>query len=132
MNAALADERRSLGRRGEELACRRLEQEGFCLLARNWRTRAGELDIVARDGNCLVFVEVRSRRSGARGAVPVLGAPEESVTARKRRQIRTMAETYMLVHPWEGPWRIDVIAVEFGPGDVGAARVRHFRDAVEG
>ena len=127
------DGRSELGRRGEEAAAAYLAGQGYQLLARNWRTRAGELDIVARDGEWLVLVEVRARqRSGRRGEVaPLLGPPEESVTRRKQRQLAVMAQAYVFENRWEGPWRIDVIALEFLPnGKVG--RLNHLRDAVGG
>ena len=73
--------RRAQGDAAEERACRHLEGSGFTIVKRNFRTRGGEIDIVARKGDVLVFVEVRSRE------VPGFGTPEESVTPAKRRRI---------------------------------------------
>jgi putative endonuclease len=124
-----ATTRRSLGRQGEEIAAAHLEGLGYEIVARNWRTRAGELDIVARDGDWLVFVEVRTRRAAAGGLAPSLGSPEESVTARKQLQLVSMSEAYLFELPWSGFWRIDVIALELWP-DGSIARLNHLRDAV--
>jgi putative endonuclease len=126
-----AARRRSLGRQGEEVAASYLEGLGYELVERNWRTRAGELDIVAREGDWLVFVEVRTRRAAAGGTAPALGSPEESVTARKQRRLAAMSEAYLFDLPWPGPWRIDVIALELWP-DGSIARMNHLRDAVGG
>jgi Holliday junction resolvase-like predicted endonuclease len=128
-----------LGSRGEDLAVAYLARQGYALIARNWRTRAGELDIVAQDGEWLVFVEVRTRRRRggmdegpvAGDSTPTLGAPEESLTRHKQARLATMAETYLFESPWAGPWRIDVVALELWP-DGSVARLNHLRDAVEG
>lgn len=119
------DDRRGLGRRGEELAARHLTARGYQIVARNWRCEAGELDLVALDGDCLAFVEVRARRGGA------LGSPEESVTPAKQSRLIALAEAYVQAHDWPGEWRIDVVAVEMdGRGRV--LRVDHYENAVTG
>ncbi len=119
------DDRRGLGRRGEELAARHLTARGYQIVARNWRCEAGELDLVALDGDCLAFVEVRARRGGA------LGSPEESVTPAKQSRLIALAEAYVQAHDWPGQWRIDVVAVEMdGRGRV--LRVDHYENAVTG
>jgi putative endonuclease len=124
-----AARRQGLGRQGEEIASAYLEELGYELLARNWRTRAGELDIVAREGDWLVFVEVRTRRAAANGTTPAFGSPEESVTPRKQIRLAAMSEAYLFELPWHGSWRIDVIALELWP-DGSIARLNHLRDAV--
>ena len=126
-----ANTRRALGQQGEELAATYLVKLGYDIVARNWRTRSGELDIVARDGDWLVFVEVRARRIGRTASAPTLGRPEESVTPRKQLQLVAMADAYLFEMPWNGPWRIDVIALEIRP-DGSVARLNHLRDAVGG
>ena len=123
--------RKALGQQGEELAAAHLDELGYVIVARNWRTRTGELDIVTRDGEWLVFVEVRARRTGRVAAAPMFGRPEESVTPRKQLQLVTMADAYLFEMPWSGPWRIDVIALEVRP-DGSVARLNHLRDAVGG
>jgi putative endonuclease len=126
-----ANTRRALGQRGEELAAAYLVKLGYDIVVRNWRTRSGELDIVARDGEWLVFVEVRARRIGRAASAPMLGRPEDSVTPRKQLQLVAMADAYLFEMPWNGPWRIDVIALEIRP-DGSVARLNHLQDAVGG
>jgi putative endonuclease len=63
----MTHQRQSLGKQGEELACRELRRRGYAILARRYRTRFGELDVIARDQGVLVFVEVKTRRSGGFG-----------------------------------------------------------------
>jgi len=117
--------RRGLGRYGEELAARHLAARGYEILARNWRCEAGELDLVARDGDCLAFVEVRTRRGVA------LGSPEESVTPAKQARLIALAEAYIQAYGWPGNWRIDVVAVEMDRhGRV--LRLEHYENAVVG
>jgi len=120
-----ADARRGLGALGEELAARRLAAAGYKIVARNWRCQAGELDLVAQQGDCLVLVEVRTRRG------KVLGPPEESITAAKQARLVTLAETYVQAVDWPGDWRIDVVAVELDR-DGRLLRVDHYENAVTG
>lgn len=116
--------RRAQGDEAEERACRHLVRSGFTIVERNFRTRGGEIDIVARKGDALVFVEVRSRE------VTDFGTPEESVTPAKRRRIVAAARRYLSkVSP--SSWRearFDVIAIE-GSGD--AAVLRHYPAAFD-
>lgn len=121
----MCDDRRGLGRRGEELAVRHLAARGYEILARNWRCTAGELDLVTQDGQCLVFVEVRTRRGQA------LGSPEESITAAKQERLIALGETYVQAHEWAGDWRIDVVAVEMDRRGR-LLRVDHYENAVTG
>lgn len=98
--------RLSLGKQGEELAARHLEQRGFTILARNHRTPVGELDIVARDRRHLLFVEVKTRRGMA------YGAPAEAVGAHKQRQILRAAQWYLASRRFpELQPRFDVISI---------------------
>jgi putative endonuclease len=119
------DDRRGLGRRGEELAARHLMAKGYEMVARNWRCSAGELDLVARDGDSLAFVEVRTRRGRA------LGTPEESITLAKKVRLVDLAETYVQEHGWVGDYRIDVVAIELD-GQGRLLRVDHYENAVTG
>jgi putative endonuclease len=104
--------RLSLGKQGEELAARYLEQRGCTIVARNHRTPIGELDIIARDRKHLLFVEVKTRRSTA------FGTPAEAVGAHKQRQILRAAQWYLASarYPDLQP-RFDVIAVIAGRGE---------------
>lgn len=122
--------RKELGRTGEDLAVERLTALGWEIIARNWRTRRGEIDIIAKDGDCLVFVEVKARRAKA-GGDPYLGRPEEAVTAKKQLQLARTAEEYVFALRWSGRWRADVVALELDGRDQ-VARFAHYRDAVGG
>jgi len=131
MTEPKGDPRRALGRMGEERAAAYLTRKGYAVLARNWRTRAGELDIIARDGVWLVFVEVRTRRAPSDAGLPYAGTGEESVTRRKQQQLVSLASAYLYERPWPGPWRIDVIALDVRD-DGSVARLNHLQDAVGG
>jgi len=98
--------RKQLGQLGEQLAAAALAARGYTIVARNWRCPAGEIDIVAQDGDCLVMVEVRTRRG------ETYGTPEESVTPAKQAKLIELGQTYVQEHGWDGPWRIDVVAVQ--------------------
>jgi putative endonuclease len=103
----IGDYKRSLGRRGEEIAVAHLQGQGYSILDRNWRCSAGELDIVAREGETLAFVEVRTRRGNR------FGSAEESITPAKQAKLVELAQTYLQEHSLsDQAWRIDVVAVE--------------------
>lgn len=118
--------RQGLGRRGEELAVRKLSAAGYTILGRNLRVRGvGEIDILAQEEDTLVVVEVRTRRGGH------YGAPEESVGPRKRARLAALAQAIAMEREWEGPLRVDLVAVEMDR--VGRpVRVDILRDVVEG
>ena len=100
-----------LGKNGEDLACRELERRGYAIIARRYRRRGGELDIIARDGGTLVFVEVKARESHA------FGAAAEAVTGLKRRKIAELALDYMMRnHLSNCPCRFDVVSIHFDSG----------------
>jgi putative endonuclease len=82
------DPRHSLGRRGEELAAEHLERLGYRVVARNYRTRFGELDLVVTDEEVLVFCEVKTRRAGS-------GDPWDNLGEAKRRQVRSMGRVWL-------------------------------------
>jgi putative endonuclease len=103
----MTDVRHTAGRRGEDLAAEHLERLGFQVLARNHRTRFGELDLVVYDGETLVFAEVKTRRSGARD-------PWENLHDRKCSQVRRMAIAWLTDgadRPYGAQLRFDGIAV---------------------
>jgi putative endonuclease len=103
----MTDVRHTAGRRGEDLAAEHLERLGFKVLARNHRTRFGELDLVVYDGETLVFAEVKTRRSGSRD-------PWENLHDRKRSQVRRMAIAWLTDgadRPYGAQLRFDGIAV---------------------
>jgi putative endonuclease len=98
---------RQIGAAFEEKACTYLKQRGLRILERNFRIRQGEIDIVARDGKTLVFVEVKYRKNTAKGR------PEEAVDIRKQRQICKIALFYLSFRklPLATPCRFDVVAI---------------------
>lgn len=100
-----------LGKTGEDLACQELERRGYAILARRYRRRGGELDIIARDGRTLVFVEVKTREGRN------FGDGAEAVTGLKRRRITRLALDYMTRHRIpECPCRFDVMSIRFESG----------------
>ena len=109
-----------LGRYGEDVAARHLTEAGLAILERNWRCPAGEIDIVARDGDVLVVCEVKTRSSAA------FGSPLEAVTERKAARLRRLAARWLADHavrPEEV--RIDLVGV-LAPR-VGQPRIDHVR-----
>ncbi|MFC2095023.1 YraN family protein [Candidatus Bipolaricaulota bacterium] len=106
------------GDESEDKACHFLQEQGFRIVARNWRTRTGEVDIVARDGGTLVFVEVKARSGGG------FGGPEAAVDRSKQRRIISAALSFMEVTECELPTRFDVVAIR--PG-----KLYHYRDAFQ-
>src|SRR6476659_1435493 len=97
-----------LGKIGEDLACSELTRRGYAILARRYRRRGGELDIVARDGSTIVFIEVKARESLD------YGAGSGAVTALKRRRMAAVALDYLARHRLtERACRFDVVAVDF-------------------
>jgi putative endonuclease len=115
--------RQILGKTGEDLACRELERRGYAIVARRYRRRRGELDIIARDGATLVFVEVKTRYGRE------FGDAAEAVTAIKRRRIAQLALDYMMRHHLSGcPCRFDVVSIHF---DSGQAVVEVFQGAFD-
>jgi putative endonuclease len=95
-----------LGILGEDLACGELTRLGYAILARRYRTRFGEIDIIARDDRTLVFVEVKARRS------PHRGDAVEAVTRHKQRRVSAMALDYLTrANRLDAPCRFDVVAI---------------------
>lgn len=112
----------SLGRRGERVAAWYLRLHGYRILASNYRTRFGELDLVARQGDEVVFVEVKTRTSRT------FGYPEEAVHRLKLRHIVAAAEVYRTQERLtDRPFRIDVISVE-PAGRFGLPKITHLRN----
>ena len=100
-------ERQALGKTGEDLAAAELERRGYAILARSYRTRYGEIDIVAEEGDTLVFVEVKVRATGE------CGTAAEAVTRHKQRRIASMASDYLARNDLsEIACRFDVVAID--------------------
>lgn len=111
-----------VGRYGEDVAVRHLQDAGLTIVARNWRCKAGELDVVAVEGPVLVFCEVKTRSTAD------FGSPAEAVGPVKARRIRGLARQWLLdCGGWPGDLRFDVVSVVRQPR--GAASVEHLRGA---
>lgn len=108
------------------MAAQHLENEGYTILDTNWRCTTGEIDIIAREGDTLTFVEVRTRR-GRRGPTP-----EQSITPAKQARLIELARTYLYEYDLtDTQWRIDFVAVEMDGRGV-LQRVQLIRNAVTG
>ena len=104
------DPRQTLGISGENLACAELERRGYAILERRYRTKFGEIDIIAKDGPTIVFVEVKARLT------PDFGGAAAAITGWKQRRIAEMAVDYLSrgrLH--ECPCRFDVVAIDLDP-----------------
>ncbi len=107
------------GELGETIAAAFLAGKGFEIVARNYRHRKSEIDIIVKRGDWLLFVEVKTRHSNA------FGEPEQSVTSKKASQIFQAAEEFIFSNNWHGHVRFDVVSVKLGP----EPEVVHFEDA---
>lgn len=115
------DGRQSLGKMGEDLACAELRRRGYAILERRYRTRHGEIDIIARDGATIVFVEVKARMGSE------FGGGAAAVTGWKQQRIVRMATAFLARRGLlEAPCRFDVVAVDLLGG---APRIEVYSDA---
>ncbi len=106
----MSQQRRNLGALGEKLAAKHLRKKGYTIIEQNYRCRLGEIDIVARDGTTLVFVEVKTRTS------TTFGTPAMAVTPKKQQQISRAAQQYLASHDlFDSAARFDVVAVFLPP-----------------
>ena len=113
-----------LGAWGEEKAARFLQQQGYAVVARNFHSRFGEIDLIAENDEYLVFVEVRLRKSTR------YGTPEETVDARKQQKLRLTAEYFLQKWPTDKQPRFDVVALYAKDGmDTKPLPVRHIKNA---
>jgi putative endonuclease len=113
--------RQSLGERGESMACEELERCGYAIRERRYRTRFGEIDVIADDGGTVVFVEVKTKTDCT------FSDPVESVTKQKQRRLASMAEQYVAYHRLDNtPCRFDVVTVDTS---VAPPKLTHYRDA---
>lgn len=110
-----------LGRRGENIACSHLRNSGYDVLCRNYRVDAGEIDIIARDGSIICFIEVKTRHSKFKGR------PSEGLTERQRRRIRRAAMSYLreIGNP-KAVFRFDLMELVLSRWDV--REFRHWKD----
>ena len=113
------------GDRGERAAAKFLKRQGYRIVQRNYSTPWGEIDLVALDGNTIVFVEVKTRAS------LIAGRPEEAVTLEKQKTLTRMALSYLKKYKLlECPARFDVVAIIW-PDDNSPPEIRHLRNAFE-
>jgi putative endonuclease len=123
-SSAMTHARQSLGKIGENLACAELERRGYEILARRYRHGGAEIDIVARDGPALVFVEVKAREGRE------FGDGAEAVTMNKRRRIVVAATDYLVRHRFgECACRFDVVSIQLGSGEPAVEVIRNAFDA---
>ncbi len=99
---------RAQGRLGEDAAVAWLERHGYRITERNVTNRAGEIDVVARDGDTLCFIEIKARSSRT------YGLAIEAISRKKQRRLARAAAFYLLVHPTDSPCRFDVIGLDLG------------------
>ena len=119
--AMASDDRQTLGKVGEDLACEELVRRGYAILERRYRTRYGEIDIIARVKDTVVFVEVKTR------AGDQYGGGLAAVTPRKQQQIVRVAPDWLVRRRWsDRPCRFDVVTVDF---EKGQPRIEVFQHA---
>ena len=120
--------RKQLGQLGENYAAQMLQEKGLEIVARNWRCASGELDLVARDGSVIVFVEVRTRTiaSSSQAYTQRYGSVLEAITPQKRVQVKRLAEIYLYQHRLtEQSVRFDVVLVEKTGEQMTATHIEH-------
>lgn len=102
-------DKQATGKVGENMAAEYLKNQGFEVIERNYRHRRGEIDLIVRKDNLLLFVEVKTRTGNADW-----GYPEEAVTPKKARKVVSCANAYIFKINWQGEIRFDIIAIELG------------------
>jgi putative endonuclease len=113
--------RKKFGAWGEDIAVRYLLEKGFSILMRNFCAERGEIDIIAREGDCVVFVEVKTGRSDK------FGPPEERITRSKQRQLYKIASHFIQQNPdLEVDYRFDAVIID---GEPGHYEIRHYPNA---
>jgi putative endonuclease len=121
----MPNQKQALGSWGEERAADYLLKLGYEIVGRNVRSEYGEIDLLVRKGEVLVFVEVKARSSAR------YGLPEEAITPVKQQHLLACAEHYLQAHPeLDGDWRVDVISVRRMAGDL--PEIVHFENALDG
>ncbi len=106
-----SDQRQSFGKSGEDLACQELQRRGYAILARGYRSRFGEIDIIAKDDQTIVFIEVKTRNGDE------FGGGAAAVTPWKQRRIAQMAVDYLSRNKLhDKPCRFDVVTVDIKDG----------------
>ena len=120
----MSSRRIALGKTGEDRACRFLREKGYSIVQTNYRTKCGEIDIIARQGPVLVFIEVKTRRS------TTFGSPLLAVTAKKQRQISMVAQEYLSKNKlFESDARFDVVGMKIDMSD--RVEIEHIENAFD-
>jgi len=114
---------KALGIKGETLAVKFLKGEGYKIITRNYKTSIGEIDIIAKDKDTIVFVEVKTRSD------EFFGQPFEAVNKRKRQKMKNLALLYLKKQKKEFPVRFDVLSIFYR--DNGKREIEHIKDAFE-
>jgi len=109
------------GKIGEEIAKNYLEKNGYKIIERNFKTKYAEIDLVARQKNELVLVEVRTKRGLD------FGSPEESLNKKKLRKLWFNAQGYINIKKWTGPYRIDAVCIVLNPNNT-IDRINHYEN----
>jgi len=113
--------KKAFGDWGEDIAVQYLEKKGFAILQRNFRAERGEIDIIAREKDCIVFVEVKTGNSDK------FGPPEERISVSKRRQLYKIANAYIQANPYqEVDYRFDAVIVD---GTLHQHEIRYYENA---
>jgi putative endonuclease len=115
--------RRVAGMLGEKLAQDFLRKQGYVILETNYRLPEGEIDIIARQQESVVFVEVRTKTGKG------FGSPEESITPAKQSRLKTLASRYLAEHHEVLSWRIDMVAIDLSPNGI-LSRIELIENAV--
>jgi putative endonuclease len=114
------DNRKLVWKIGEAIAKKHLEDKGYQILEQNYRTRYAEIDLIAKKGNVLIFVEVRTKRR------ELFGSPEETINQRKLKKLWLNAQGYVKTKRWLGPYRIDAICIVLNL-DNSVSRLKHYQ-----
>lgn len=119
-----SNHRQSLGRMGESIAAAHLEKHGYSIIKTNYRTPYGEIDLITKHDDVIIFVEVKTRASRS------LGPPEISITPRKEEHLRSAAEYFIQMHPeLINDWRIDAISIQI-LADNSPPLIDHFENVI--
>jgi putative endonuclease len=112
-----------LGSKGESLAVQFLKTKGYKIISKNYKTSIGEIDIIAQDGETVVFIEVKTRANDS------FGYPFEAVHSRKRQKLRNVALLYLKKQGKEIPVRFDVLSIIYTENSI--MEIEHIQDAFE-
>ncbi len=110
-----------LGKVGEHLALEYLKNKGFVVIATNHRNKMGEIDLIMKDKNVLVFIEVKAR------VLSAISSPEDALTPRKLKKLQLLARVYVFENKWLGPYRIDAVCIVYSR-ELEPQSIRHYKD----